>query len=199
MNGSPDPKPGRWILPLIIIAMVGFTYVFVSSLSERVPTEPDAGLDLPTLESTTTSTVIIDTTTSTTGPSVRQAYADEITVLLADLKQLNDDFQAINREFEDKGITFTVAETGMDAKLAEIQAWYSDISAIVAPASEADLQLPHQDIIDAALAPVVEAEAALEGLRGPTADPRKEAVVRLADAVIAFEAKINAAVAIAGA
>ena len=54
MTFSTDPKPGRWILPLIILAMVGFTYVFVSSLEEQVPAETDAGLDLPVLETTTT-------------------------------------------------------------------------------------------------------------------------------------------------
>ncbi len=198
MNGNPDPKPGRWILPLIIVAMMGFTYVFVSSLEERVPQETDGGLDLPTLETTTTTTVIIDTTTTTVGISARQAYADEMTGFLDELKQLTDDFTAINQEFEDKAITYTVAESGMDAKIIEIQSWYAAISATIAPGSEVDLQLPHQDIIDAALTPVIEAEAALEGLRGPGADPRREAVIRMADAVILFEAKVNAAVAIAG-
>lgn len=198
MNGNPDPKPGRWILPLIIVAMMGFTYVFVSSLEERVPPETDGGLDLPTLETTTTTAVIIDTTTTTVGISARQAYANEMTGFLEELKQLTDDFTAINQEFEDKAITYTVAESGMDAKIIEIQAWYAAISATIAPGSEVDLQLPHQDIIDAALTPVIEAEAALEGLRGPGADPRREAVIRMADAVILFEAKVNAAVAIAG-
>ncbi len=198
MNGNPDPKPGRWILPLIIIAMMGFTYVFVSSLEERVPTEPDAGLDLPTLETTTTTLFAIDTTTTTTGPSIRGAYAEEMTGFLAELKQLSTEFQAINQEFEEKAITYTVAESGMESKIAEIQAWYAAIAASGVPSSEPDLQLPHQDIIDAALTPLVESEAALEGLRGPGADPRKEAVVRMADAVILFEAKVNAAVAIAG-
>ncbi len=198
MNGNPDPKPGRWILPLIIIAMMGFTYVFVSSLEERVPTEPAAGLDLPTLETTTTTVPLIDTTTTTTGPSVRQAYADEMAAFLAEVKQLSSDFLAINTEFEEKAITYTVAESGMDSKIIEIQAWYAAISGSAAPSTEPDLQLPHQDIIDAALTPVVEAEAALEGLRGPTAGPRVDAVIRLADAIILFEAKVNAAVAIAG-
>lgn len=197
MNGNPDPKPGRWILPLIIIAMVGFTYVFVSSLEERIPTETESGLDLPTLDSTSTTTPIIDTTTTTSGPSVRQVYVEEMTGFLDELKQLNTEFQAINTEFEEKAITFSVAVTGMEEKIAEFQAWYTAISASAVPASEADLQLPHQDILDAALDPVEEAEAALEGLRGPSSGPRQEAVVRLAEAVTEFEVKVNAAATIA--
>ncbi|NND84509.1 MAG: hypothetical protein HKN46_05110 [Acidimicrobiia bacterium] len=199
MTFSTDPKPGRWILPLIILAMVGFTYVFVSSLEEQVPTETQAGLDLPVLETTTTTVApVIETTTTTEGPRERQAYAEEMQGYLTQLTALNDQFQAINSEFESQAVTFSATEEGMEATIAEFQAWYTAITATLAPASEVDLQLPHQDILDAALTPVQEAEAALEGLRGPGAEPRQQAVIRLADAITLFEAKVNAAVSIAG-
>ncbi len=200
MTFSTDPKPGRWILPLIILAMVGFTYVFVSSLEEQVPTETDAGLDLPILETTTTvgEAPVIETTTTTEGASERQEYAQEMQGYLDELLALNDQLQAINSEFESQAVTFSAAESGMEQAIANFQAWYASITATLAPASEVDLQLPHQDILDAALAPVQEAEAALEGLRGPGAEPRQQAVVRLADAVTLFEAKVNAAISIAG-
>ena len=29
---NPDPKPGRWILPLVVLGMVAFTYFFVRAL-----------------------------------------------------------------------------------------------------------------------------------------------------------------------
>lgn len=199
MTFSTDPKPGRWILPLIILAMVGFTYVFVSSLEEQVPAGTEAGLDLPVLETTTTTEApVIATTTTTEGPSARALYAEEMQGYLVELLELNTTFQAINDEFESQAVTFSAAEEGMEATIADFQAWYSSITATLAPASEVDLQLPHQDILDAALAPVQEAEAALEGLRGPGAEPRQQAVIRLADAVTLFEAKVNAAVSIAG-
>jgi hypothetical protein len=199
MTFSTDPKPGRWILPLIILAMVGFTYVFVSSLEEQVPTETEAGLDLPVLETTTTTVApVIETTTTTEGPSEREAYAEEMQGYLSELLALNDQFQAINSEFESQAVTFSATEEGMEATIAEFQAWYAAITATLAPASEVDLQLPHQDVLDAALTPVQEAEAALEGLRGPGAEPRQQAVIRLADSVTLFEAKVNAAVSIAG-
>jgi hypothetical protein len=31
---NPDPKPGRWILPLVVLGMVAFTYFFVRALPE---------------------------------------------------------------------------------------------------------------------------------------------------------------------
>ena len=29
MTSNYDPKPGRWMLPLVVLAMVAFTYLFV--------------------------------------------------------------------------------------------------------------------------------------------------------------------------
>ena len=29
-----DPKPGRWILPLVVLGMVAFTYFFVGAFTE---------------------------------------------------------------------------------------------------------------------------------------------------------------------
>ena len=37
MAVNPDPKPGRWILPLVILGMIAFTYFFVRSLPEASP------------------------------------------------------------------------------------------------------------------------------------------------------------------
>ena len=37
---NPDPKHGRWILPLIIVAMIVLTFTFVNSLE---PAETEAG------------------------------------------------------------------------------------------------------------------------------------------------------------
>ena len=34
MAFNPDPKPGRWILPLVVLGMIAFTYFFVRELPE---------------------------------------------------------------------------------------------------------------------------------------------------------------------
>src|SRR3970040_1221947 len=57
MAVNPDPKPGRWILPLVILGMVAFTYFFVRSLPEA---SPDT-----TLVSGPTTTVPADGETTT--------------------------------------------------------------------------------------------------------------------------------------
>ena len=57
MAVNPDPKPGRWILPLVILGMIGFTYFFVRELPEA---SPDS-----TLVAQPTSTTLAETTGTT--------------------------------------------------------------------------------------------------------------------------------------
>jgi uncharacterized protein YukE len=68
---NPDPKPGRWILPLIIIGMVGFTYFFVSSLPTPEP------------EGTTSTSAAVTTTTgsgtSSSEPTTTTTLASDAT------------------------------------------------------------------------------------------------------------------------
>ena len=79
-NFNPDPKPGRLILPLVLIGMIATTYTFINrvatqndlelleseEVAETVSTEPG--------EETTTST-----STTTTIPEDVVKYLEEIT------------------------------------------------------------------------------------------------------------------------
>lgn len=80
-----DPKPGRWLLPLVVAGIVGFTYVFVNALppapAETTTTTPAA---------LTTTTVAPATTTSTTIDPAIAAFmiaADTVADAAADLAQ----------------------------------------------------------------------------------------------------------------
>ena len=65
---NPDPKPGRIVLPLVLIGMIATTYTFinrvatnndldVSVVEEEVTTEEEATEDTTTTSSTTTTTL----------------------------------------------------------------------------------------------------------------------------------------------
>ena len=58
-NFNPDPKPGRLILPLVLIGMIATTYTFIN----RVATNND--LDI-VVEDTTVQTVSEETTEDST-------------------------------------------------------------------------------------------------------------------------------------
>ena len=76
---NPDPKPGRVVLPLVLIGMIATTYTFIN----RVSTNND--LDLVTEEApveTLAEEVVVEdtstTTTTTTLPDDYVKYLEEI-------------------------------------------------------------------------------------------------------------------------
>ena len=72
-----DPKPGRWILPLVIIGMVIFTYVFVGNIRDNTqPTDIDISLG-----SGSTDTTQPDSTGST--PSTTQPIGVVVDAVLS--------------------------------------------------------------------------------------------------------------------
>jgi hypothetical protein len=84
---SNDPRHGIWILPLVIVGMVGATAVFVNALSPGdVPegTGPTIASDATAVAATSTSSTLGTTTTSTTLPPDRQAYVDLMNAIAAD-------------------------------------------------------------------------------------------------------------------
>ena len=73
-----DPKPGRLILPLVLIGMIATTYTFIN----RVATNNDIELIAEDVTTTTLTEEINDTTTSTTTTTIPEGvlnYLEEIT------------------------------------------------------------------------------------------------------------------------
>ena len=76
-NFNPDPKPGRLILPLVLIGMIATTYTFINRVVENnnleiVATEEVVEETVEVEEETTTST------TTTTLPENYISYLEEI-------------------------------------------------------------------------------------------------------------------------
>jgi len=67
-----DPKPGRWVLPIVIAVLIGFTYVFVNAL----PAADIAASTTTTVPATTTT--VAQTTTSSTLPTDILAFLQEL-------------------------------------------------------------------------------------------------------------------------
>lgn len=203
MQHKPDPKPGRWILPLIIIAMVGFTYVFTSSITPTLPDVTVAPIDVGTDNTTGPDTtegdtaVITEDTAPTVDPEVT-AYIAQLEGFIADLDAANTQLVDANAGWDARTIKYGETKTAFQEAAASLQTWSNSVSASIPPASVAALQLPHQDIIDATVTPVDEAKKALDGLvNSESTVPRRDAIQRFSSAVDDFKAKVAAALAIA--
>ena len=74
-----DPKPGRLILPLVLIGMIATTYTFINRVAdsnelEIIEEQPNEQVQEVVEDDTTTTS-----TTSTTLPSAYVEYLEEIT------------------------------------------------------------------------------------------------------------------------
>lgn len=205
MDVKPDPKPGRWILPLVIVAMVGFTYVFVSSIEDSSGSAGDGdGVDIG--GSTSTTMPVIDTTTPGDGgedidldPDT-QAYVDTISAFSTDLDPIVADMVAANTAWDEETATYPDTVAAFEAAIDALEAWSGQVASSNAPASRADLTDPHQAIKDAAAAPLDDARAALGFLQSSdtgSADGRRQSIADLQTSAQAFDDAVDASLSVA--
>jgi hypothetical protein len=92
-----DPKHGRWILPLVVLALVAFTYTFVNNLpaAETRPTTTVAA------DTTTTTTEPPEETTTTTLPEEVIEFVAEADALAATAAEMRTRADTINAEYPD--------------------------------------------------------------------------------------------------
>ncbi len=92
-----DPKHGRWILPLVVVALVLFTWTFVNNLP---PAETPITTTTAAADTTTTTAPPEETTTTTLAPEVI-AFVATLDALAADADELQQTAQRINDEYPD--------------------------------------------------------------------------------------------------
>lgn len=204
MDVKPDPKPGRWILPLVIVAMVGFTYVFVNSIDLTGGDPGSNGVDIAS--TTSTSMPVIDTSTPGEEPDDEldpdmQAYVDAITAFDTELQRISDDFVTANAAWDDDTAAFSATVGEFESLISELQTWSGSVASSNPPTGSSDLAEPHQAIKDAAAAPLTHAREALTQLRSNASgsgDLRRSAVRDLESSAATFSNAVTAAVSAAG-
>ncbi|MBW2472278.1 MAG: hypothetical protein JRE18_09380, partial [Deltaproteobacteria bacterium] len=122
-----DPKPGRWVLPVVIVALIGLTYVFVSSL-------PEADLAASTsTTAATTSTTSPPASTSTTLPNDILAFLQEVDRFDAVAGELQAELNSVNDAWETGDIEFEAAEAGFTAVRDGAQQLANEVAATSVP------------------------------------------------------------------
>ena len=200
MAVNPDPKPGRWILPLVILGMIAFTYFFVRSLPEASPDTTVAAGD------TTPTTVGEGGATTTSVPGGTGSVPDAAAAYIGELDRINGEFQALNGELvavntgfdaDPREIEFPDAEPRMEAVATGSQALSDQVAALVPPAG---LEANQEAVAAAASLAARAAGESLSGLQ--SADPgdlRRAAVTAYTGAVTDFDVEVQNARTAAGA
>ena len=191
MAANPDPKPGRWILPLVVLGMIAFTYFFVREL-------PEASTETSLVSGGDTSTTVAgngsgsSTTQAQTplDPAV-QAYLDtldgineELQVQRTEIVTVNDGFNADPRTIE-----YSDAETRFEAVVTATQGLADQLRGLTPPTGLEANQTNLQTSVDLA---AVSANEALDGLRSTdTGDRRNAAVDSYAQAATDFNTEVT--------
>jgi hypothetical protein len=190
MAVNPDPKPGRWILPLVILGMVAFTYFFVRSLPEASPdttlvSGPGPSTTLPTDGGTTT----VPSTGGTVDSDALQVYLGELDRINGELQTLNTELVTVNTAFDnDREIEFSEAAPRMDAVAEASQTLSDELAALTPPAG---LEANHTALAERISLAARAADEAVAGLR--STDPgelRRAAVAAYTNAVTDFDVEV---------
>lgn len=194
MAVNPDPRPGRWLLPLVILGMVLFTYVFVQAL----PSAEGEGTDLSADASTTTTTSPEDSSTTTTteppplDPSV-QGYLDTVAAQEAQLTGFQTEMATINGQWdaEERTVTYQDTEAALVDLASRVRTWAEEVATVVAPLG---LEGVHTVLSAAAAEAANAADAVVAGLQSSdTGEARRAALDSFDEAVRAFTAAADEA------
>ncbi|MFQ5523828.1 MAG: hypothetical protein ACE5F5_09660 [Acidimicrobiia bacterium] len=182
MAVNPDPRPGRWILPLVILGMIAFTYFFVRELPAASPdTTLAAQPTTTTTEDTTVTTKVTETTTL--DPEV-QAYLDAVEQISGQLQILKTELLTINQGFDadPREIQYSEIDARMEVVVNDTRALADQVAELTPPAG---LEANHEALKTAIDLAALAADDGLDGLRSTDTGERRrsalEAYVQAAD------------------
>lgn len=198
---NPDPKPGRWVLPLVVLGMVLFTWVWIDRLG---PPEVDDTQPVSTTSATTTSTTTPgdaengeeaaeeETTTTTLLPPEIEVYLGNLAEDKKTLAEVAAELNSFNSEWENDQIPYQDAEDGFESASEQALAFSNSVELHRPPDGIPGLADAHQKILDLATAVAAAADDALAGLRAPdTGELRRAAMVEFRAAAESFNQQVD--------
>ena len=163
---NPDPKPGRVVLPLVLIGMIATTYTFIN----RVATNNDLDLvveEIP-VETIAEEEVVEDTSTTsttTTLPDDYVQYLEEISAEKIQATELGKDVLEANEKWDEKSVTYPEAKDEFRAFIATAEEFVTTVSEPGPPNEYANLVTSHEELktlVNLVYADTVELLAGLE-------------------------------------
>ena len=144
---NPDPKPGRIVLPLVLIGMIATTYTFIN----RVATNNDLEIvaDVSPAETVAEETVVEDTsttTTTTTLPDNYVAYLEEISAEKIQATELGKEVLEANENWDDQSVTYQEAKEEFRAFIETAENFVTTVSDPGPPNEFANLVTSHEEL-----------------------------------------------------
>ena len=165
-NYNNDPKPGRLILPLVLIGMIATTYTFIQRVAENNDLEivsieeviEEEVVDIEIVEDTTSTTV-------TTLPIEYISYLEEINGERIVAINLGNEVLEANQNWDDKTVTYQEAKQEFDSFIENWLGFVETISIPGPPNEFANLVTSHEELkvlVNLVYEDTVELKAGLE-------------------------------------
>ena len=171
-----DPKPGRLILPLVLIGMIATTYTFVRSIEEEpVVDQSEAGESVieevaPVSEETTT-------TTTTTIPREVLEYIEELNSEKVSIDQLGQKVIEANARWDNKDVTYQEAQEEFKDNIKDAEQFVKNISAPGPPESNISLLQEHSELVTLANTIYSDTQEIFEGLMASDTGERRSSAI----------------------
>ena len=177
-NFESDPKPGRLILPLVLIGMIATTYTFIN----RVATQNNLEIvDSSVVTEETVAEVVEEPTTSTstttTIPEETVQYLEEITGEKIQAIELGKKVLETNQRWDDKVTTYQEAQVEFQEFIDDFADFVNVFTSPGPPSSDASLSSSHDELTILVGLIYEDTEELLEGLTAPDTGERRSAAL----------------------
>ena len=196
-NFNPDPKPGRLILPLVLIGMIATTYTFIN----RVTTNNN--LEVINIENNTeevvSEEVVEDTTTTSTTTTLPESvvtYLEEIQAEKIQSIELGKKVLETNQRWDDEDTTYQEAQQEFEAFIDDAEQFVATVTDPGPPSSNASLISSHEELKILVNLIYEDSKELLEGLTAPDTGERRSSALRSFNSNLgSFQQKIEEIIA----
>ena len=193
-----DPKPGRLVLPLVLIGMIATTYTFIN----RVSSNND--LEIQPVTEEVVETIVEDstpedttTTTTTTLPDEVITYLEEISSEKIQSIDLATKVLEANDNWDNDSITYQEAKDEFAEFIEDAQQFVETVAEPGPPSTFASLVKSHEELKSLAELIYADTQELLEGLTSSdTGEQRAAALESFNNNINGFQEKIEEIVAI---
>ena len=171
-----DPKPGRLILPLVLIGMIATTYTFVRSIEEE-PVVDQSEAEESAIEEVAPVSEETTTTTTTTIPREVLEYIEELNSEKVSIDQLGQKVIEANARWDNKDVTYQEAQEEFKDNITDAEQFVKNISAPGPPDSNISLLQEHSELVTLANTIYLDTQEIFEGLMASDTGERRSSAI----------------------
>jgi hypothetical protein len=178
-NFNSDPKPGRLILPLVLIGMIATTYTFINRVTtnnnlEVINIEENADEEIVSEEVVDESTT---TSTTTTLPENVVTYLEEIQAEKIQSTELGKKVLETNERWNNKETSYQEAQQEFKEFISDAEQFVATVANPGPPTSNASLVSNHEELKVLVSLIYEDTKELLEGLTASDTGERRSAAL----------------------